>query len=317
MDDDFHPSARAVSELLHAEVGYLLRQADIPVLHLKGPTVVLWLYEDGERTWGDVDVLVPPSQVEAALETLRGAGFIERFVGVGAGSTRDHAVTMCRLEDGMPGFGPEVDLHRRFEGIGLDPEAAFEVMWRRRQPLTLAHVDVWAPDLITRALLVALNTARSQNDQSTEDLRRLLSSASNEDWSDVVALAARLDASSALRAGLGLEPSGEKVIEAHLAAVPISTEWKLRLQEAPRTALRLDELSRMTPGQRVRALAHWIVPSPAVVRMRDPRAAAGRLQLAHAYARRFGEGLRDLPSSIRARRHAARSSPGDMGKSNS
>ena len=57
-------SARAWSELLHAEVAYLLRHAGIPVLHIKGPTVALWLYDEGERPWGDVDILVPPSRLD-------------------------------------------------------------------------------------------------------------------------------------------------------------------------------------------------------------------------------------------------------------
>lgn len=36
-------SARAWSELLHAEVGTLLRLAGVPCLHIKGPTVATWL----------------------------------------------------------------------------------------------------------------------------------------------------------------------------------------------------------------------------------------------------------------------------------
>ena len=35
-------SARAWSELLHAEVGTLLRLAGVPCLHIKGPTVATW-----------------------------------------------------------------------------------------------------------------------------------------------------------------------------------------------------------------------------------------------------------------------------------
>ena len=45
-------SARAWSELLHAEVGTLLRLAGVPCLHIKGPTVATWLYDEGERAVG-------------------------------------------------------------------------------------------------------------------------------------------------------------------------------------------------------------------------------------------------------------------------
>src|SRR6187401_2757075 len=74
-------SARAWSELLHAQVAYLMRSAGIPALHIKGPTVALWLYDEGERPWGDVDILVPPSRMEDALELLLSSGFDERFPG--------------------------------------------------------------------------------------------------------------------------------------------------------------------------------------------------------------------------------------------
>ena len=82
-------SARAWSELLHAQVAYLMRSAGIPALHIKGPTVALWLYDEGERVWGDVDILVPPSQIEDALEVLLCAGFDERFPGVTRRTTTD------------------------------------------------------------------------------------------------------------------------------------------------------------------------------------------------------------------------------------
>ena len=75
MNEPFRSSARTTSELLHAEVAYLMREADIPVLHIKGPTVAQWLYTDGERSWGDVDVLVPRELLHDALEVLRRAGF--------------------------------------------------------------------------------------------------------------------------------------------------------------------------------------------------------------------------------------------------
>lgn len=302
-------SARAWSELLHAEVGHVLAEAGIPCLHIKGPTVALWLYEPGERQWGDVDVLVPPSRMHEALAELASRGMVEVFPGVNRHTTTDHAVTVARREPS--GLVAEVDVHDRFPGLDGNGEQVFGELWRRREPASLGHVEVWFPDLPTRALLVALNTARAGSAQSLDDLARLVAAAEPQDWEDVIALARRVQALPALRAGLELDAGGRDVVAATaLAEVRVSAEWRLRLAGAPRTALRLDELRRLTWTRRCAMVLGWLFPPPAVVRMRDPSAGPGGSQLVLAYIRRFGDGMRAVPPSLRAldeqRRQGAR-----------
>lgn len=295
------PSSRAWTELLHAEVAHLLREAGIPVLHIKGPTVALWLYEEGERPWGDVDVLVPPSRMHEALAVLGQHGLGERYAGVNRHTTDDHAVTLARSD---PDIGAdEVDVHDRFPGIQLDPERAFALLWRRREPAQLAHSAVWFPDLTSRAVIVALNTARSGTSPRTlADLDRLLA-ASDVDWEDVVALAGRLHALPAVRAGLELHPAGRALVAGtELAGVQVTREWLLRLSGAPRTALRLDELAALPWPARLPAVLRWLFPPVAVLRMRDPRAAGGKIAVTSAYVRRLGDGLRAVPASLRGLR---------------
>src|SRR5689334_11774509 len=207
-------TARAWSELLHAQVAYQLRRADIPVLHIKGPTVALWLYTDeDDRPWGDVDVLVPPDAADEAREVLLAGGLVERFPGVTRTTSGDHAVTLAHVDPDHPGdVFSEVDLHHRFEGIGLHPEAAFAELWRRREPARLGGQEVWFPDLPSRALLVALNTARSDSPKARGDLERLVRSATDPDWRTVIALARRVDALPALRAGLECDERGRAVV---------------------------------------------------------------------------------------------------------
>ena len=298
--DQARPSSRAWTELLHAEVAYLLRTAGIDVLHIKGPTVAMWLYGDGERPWGDVDVLVAPSRLQEAIAVLAERGLVERYPGVNHLTTEDHAVTVARTDPAI-GFD-EVDVHHRFPGIDADPERAFLELWRRREPDQLAHTDVWFPDFTSRALLVALNTARSPGSvKALGDLGRLFDDRAGVEWDLVVDLARRIDALPALRAGLELDPSGAAVVTANgLDAVAVNPEWQLRLAGAPRTALRLDELRRLPWARRPGAVGRWLLPSPAVIRMRDPRASAGRAALAGAYLRRLRDGVRDLPGSLRA-----------------
>jgi len=295
-------SARAWSELLHAQVAYLMRSAGIPALHIKGPTVALWLYDEGERPWGDVDILVPPSRMEDALELLLSSGFDERFPGVTRQTTTDHAITLVHNPPGDPGSaGAEVDVHDRFVGIDADPEWVFDQLWRRREPDQLGHIDVWFPDIATRALLIALNTARSDTPKAREDLARLIRTGDPEDWDEVVWLAGRVQALPALRAGLEVDPAGAEIVRAtRLSDVEVSPEWALRRAGAPRTALRLEELGRIPWSRRPGVLARWLFPSPAIIRMRDPAAAGNIFRLVGGYLRRLRDGLQAALPSVRA-----------------
>lgn len=292
-------SNAAWTSLLHAEVAYLLGNAGIPVLHIKGPTVAQWLYDAGERDWGDVDILVAPSRVHDALRVLHEHGFVERYAGVGREATTDHAVCVYRTD---PDVGvDEVDVHDRFPGIDGQAEEAFGELWRRREPAQLAHTDVWFPDLPSRALLVVLNSARTASAKATEDLARV--TRADVDWELVVQLADRISALPALRAGLELDDAGRAIVSAtRLADVAVSSEWRLRIEGASRTALRIDELRRMSWPRRVRAVARWLFPAPAVLRMRDPRIGSGPIRVGLGYVRRIGDGLRALPESARALR---------------
>jgi hypothetical protein len=292
-------SQRAWVELLHAEVAYILREAGVRCLHIKGPTVVKWLYAEDGRHWGDVDILVSPAEMGEAIAALAERGFSERFTGVNRQTTEDHAITVRRTD---PAIGlDEVDVHDRFPGLDADPDRAFELLWRRREPDELAHTPVWFPDWTSRALICILNTARTRDSaQAMGDLERLVS-CPDVWWDDVVYLGRQLGALPAVRVGLELLPAGVDIVAGTaLAEVPPSREWQLRVEGAPRTAVRLDQLRRTPPLARAALIARWLVPSPAVMRMREGDRISGHLSLAQAYGRRLAEGTRSLPASLRA-----------------
>lgn len=296
-------SGSAWTDLLHAEVAFLLREAGLAVLHIKGPTLAQWLYDDGTRPAGDVDVLVSPAQVDTALEILRLHGFVERFEGVDRAATTDHAVAMYRPDE-QTGHD-EVDVHSSFPGLDADPARTFDELWRRRELAQLAHTDVWFPDRAGVALLTVLNTARSRTPKTLEDLRRLL--ASDVEWDLVVALAARLGAAGGLRAGLELDPDGPAVVATTpLADVTVSREWRLRIDDAPRTALRLDELGALPWHRKAESVGRWLFPPPAVLRMRDPQVGHGIGPVAVAYLRRVGQGIAGFPTALQMLRRARR-----------
>lgn len=291
-------SANPWSELLHAEVAHLLDQAGVRTLHIKGPTVVTWLYGEEPRNYGDVDILVDPAGVDRALAATLEHGWRYRYRDVDHWVTGDHATTIERIDALGESTGEEIDVHLRFEGIDLDPVAAFEILWRRREPITLGHHEVWAPDLTSRAILIILNVGRMASEGSIKDLALLIDRLTDPDWREVVALARRLEALPALTVGLMQSPEGAECAHRYLDESLISPQWRLRQEHAPRTALRLEEFSRIPWSQRPGILARWVVPHPAVMRMRNP-AALTNPQLAKAYFARWGEGLRGLPASLR------------------
>ena len=83
------------------------------------------LYDEGERNWGDVDILLPPSGMDRALEVLLASGFSHRDPGLRWRTSEDHALTLWHDPDGTAAHGAaaEVDVHHRFQGMEGDPSA--------------------------------------------------------------------------------------------------------------------------------------------------------------------------------------------------
>lgn len=304
-------SSAAGNDLIRAWVSDVLDEAGVRALHVKGVTVERWLYADGSRRQGDVDVLVSPADFGVAVEALLAAGAVEAFRGVNHRTTEDHAVAVVMDSPGLQG---EIDVHRRMPGLAPDPSTAFEEFWRCREQDSFAARRCWVPDLPTRALVLLATVAREATGPATEDLRRLVEQADADDWDLVLHLARRVHALPTVRAGLSRLPEGEALIETlGLSEVAASAEWELRLQGADRTAVRLAELSAMDVRQRIRALAQWVAPAPGIIRMRDPRARDGRTALGLAYLRRWRDSAQRLRPSLAAyadaRRSASRGRP--------
>ena len=304
---EVHPvSSRAWMEVLHAEVGTRLAAAGVPCLHIKGPTVATWLYEPGERSWGDVDILVPPHRMDDALEVLLASGFSYRHPGVHWRTSEDHALTLWHdpRGDARHKVTAEVDVHHRFLGIDADPERAFAELWRRREPARLAELDVWFPDLTSRALIVVLNVARDPHGvKAPTDLRRLLAATPDDEWKRTIALARRIGALEALRAGLETADTGRELVSrTSLADVSVSAAVRLRAEGSSRTAVRLEELRTFGTLKKIRMVVGWVVPSPAVIRMREPTAAGSPWRMARAYLERYRQGARELAAAVRAKR---------------
>lgn len=292
-------------QLLHAEIGWALEQAGVDSLLIKGVSTSRWLSAAaGDRSPADVDVLVAPSSARRAEGVLLSRGFHHVHAGTRPGETAAHSRVYRRSDPDLGGH--EVDLHLTLPGSdGLAPpdvSQAWDAVWGRRVREQVAGVDVWFPDVSTRALLVANQAARDGvGSRATADLVRALAVLPVDGWIDVAALARTCGLAASVRAGLEAVPSGAEVALL-LADVPVPAYWRLRAAGAHRSATRLVDLQELSWPARAREVARIVLPSSASMRLRDPEL-AGRgpvgLGLAGAHLHRWGQGLASLPRSVR------------------
>lgn len=159
--------------LAHAAVQHLARAVGVHVLHIKGPALDATLRHP-DRRFSDADVLVRPAHVERMLAALEGHGWT-RVIDFRNSSAFEHSTELTH-----EGWG-NLDLHRLIPGLGLEPEEAFERLWRGRRVGTLAGRPCAVPDLADQALVLLLHAARSPGEvKGQRDITTAWSEASAE-----------------------------------------------------------------------------------------------------------------------------------------
>jgi hypothetical protein len=307
MDTRVAVSNRAWLELLHAEACWALRQANVHAMIIKGPSIAEWLYPDEPRESVDADLLIDPAHWDDALEALHQMGFEDSLERFKDGEAPEHSVTLIRTD---PHVGRHsVDLHRYFPGLDADPGDSFSALLDRRVIACQAGVDVWFPDLPSRALIIALHAARDPWSLKTaEDLRRAWHQLTRRQKDELAELAVELSAQPALRAGLETLPETTGAVEdLGLGDIEVPAYWALRGQKASGTAIHIQQVSGLPWHRRPTAAIRWLFPSPALMRVRDPQLKEGAIPLTSAYVSRLSSGIRALPQAIRDVRRAGRS----------
>lgn len=232
--------------LTHATLQAIADEASIDLLHIKGPALDAALRptrpssdpdaEEGEtesvpRMSTDADVLVRPSQVDAFMDALDRHGWtiITHFA---TGSAFEHAATLWHTELGY------VDVHRRFPGITVSPAEAFEHFQSRRQPMQIAHRQVWVPCVDDQRLLLVLHAARGGG-LADSDVQLVWVNATEEVRERTRAIAAQLDAEVALAAATGQledysdDPTYELWKLFSLGNSSRLAEWRARIKAEP------------------------------------------------------------------------------------
>lgn len=221
----------------HAVVQVLADQRGVDVLHIKGPAIDPGL-TSATRAGTDADVLVRPSQAAVLVETLRARGW-RPYTGFETGSPFQHAVT---LKHELWGYA---DIHRVFPGVTVEPESAFERLWRERATKEIAGVRCPVPSIAGQVMVLVLNAARPGG-HGTEDLETAWTPASPELEHEVRALVDELGAEVAFAAATGdlerfRDHRGYDLWRVVSQGGTRIEEWRARVKAAPsrREALRL------------------------------------------------------------------------------
>ena len=140
--------------MAHAAVQFTLQAAGIPALHVKGPALSPQVAWPGREST-DTDVLIPKSRAAECLNVLANHGWAleTRFEN---SSAFEHS---ANLHHEIWGY---LDLHRIMPGFGIDPDEAFEILWRDHEMTEIAGVPCAVPTLPGQILVVLLHAGRSR-----------------------------------------------------------------------------------------------------------------------------------------------------------
>ena len=294
----------------HASLQALAEDHGIDLLHIKGPAVddsLLAVHESAgsspddptaadalgapspgvARRSIDADVLVRPAHVDALLAAMQRHGWTMKYR-FEDGSAFEHAATMVH-----PVLAP-VDVHRRFPGLGVDVDAAFDRLWGERHVTDIAGMPCPVPSVTAQRLVLIVHAARGGS-LDHPDILRSWTTASQAERGAVQSLASDLGAEVALAAGTGRldEYAGARGYELWLALSSgersLVRMWVARVRAAP------------TRRAALRTAVRLLVPNPHRMETTLGRRPTAR-ELSRAYVGRARWGMREIRSSVRAGR---------------
>ncbi len=188
---DFVQSCRNI-HMMHVlkRIAARFNEADIPLLALKGAALNLTIYEHAdERPMGDLDLLVKPEQVEAALALLEELGCFRREPLV--------------REDFFPRFYHEIeyaagsiypvkiDLHvRPFRPLRYAQLVPSDALWQRAEPVQFGQATVQIPAADDMLIHLAAHCAIHGNPRRMwlQDIKRWADARGADiDWSRFLA----------------------------------------------------------------------------------------------------------------------------------
>lgn len=228
----------------HAALQVVADQAGADVLHIKGVAVDP-AFAPHRRAGTDADVLVRPAHLRILLDAMEAAGW-ERLSSFDSGSPFGHAATYAH-----PHWG-HADVHRWFPGIGLDPAAAFDLLWSEWERRDLAGVACPVPSPAAHSTLLLLNAARGGGlNLRALDIEALWTHADQTRRDEILALVTELDAHVAFAAATGGLERFREAPDYDLWRIARDggtrvAEWRARIKATPRWQDRVRLAARAT-----------------------------------------------------------------------
>ncbi|WP_251454305.1 nucleotidyltransferase family protein [Microbacterium sp. Marseille-Q6648] len=256
----------------------------LDLLHIKGDAVDLSL-RPHPTPGTDIDVLVRPRHLSGFDAALRAEGW-RVYTTFAYGSPFEHAQTYTHELWGY------LDVHRFFPGVGLDPDHAFDRLWRTRGSMDFGGVSCPVPSVPAQAAILVLNAARSRPG-SRADVDRLWRRADAATRASIEREVSALDAHVALAAATGGLRTYRSARDYHLWRVVSEggsrlEEWWGRLRAADSLGARARIVVR-APLVNVPHLEHELGrrPTPGeIVREFFARPARGAIELVRRLTRR-------------------------------
>lgn len=186
-------------------VSQLFESNNIPLISFKGPLLATRAYGNiALRQFNDLDVLVPPSYLDKAIELLISAGYIPK-TDLRWFERKDWYLT--RKKDVI--FVDEnseyiVELHWKLSGAHFAYPVEIDRLWKNLETSKLAGVDVNVLHFNDLFIYLCLHGARHSWERLSWicDLNELITSRSEIDWKEINQDAKRLGCENIL--GLGL-----------------------------------------------------------------------------------------------------------------
>ncbi len=271
---------------LAAGTADLLTRAGIDCVLLKGPATAARLLGErrDERLYSDVDLLVSPDQFAATEHLLAENGYRPRVVGL-----RDSEWCWHERPWRAPQVDLTVDLHRGFAGV-RDPTAFWTAVWAERDHLDVAGELVAVPGPVAAALIVALHAANPgpSRHKPLNDLVQARAVVEQQVWAAAAELARQVDAEPACRTGLELLPGGAAFADQLGLTRHVAASTRLTGRQSSQLSVSLATVLEMPSAATLTGyVGRKLLPSPALLRMRDPRIGPGRPALVLGYLRRW------------------------------
>jgi hypothetical protein len=271
---------RDVLDVVTAEVvSVMIRRRILPIL-LKGPALARWLYDDTERYYGDIDLLIDLVDITGAERVLSEVGFTYIH-------EDSHSRVWRRERDDVV-----VELHFDLIGTGPASQPIYRTLSEGTELIQVGGADVQILSPPARAMHVALHAVQDglYKQKPLEDLDRAVRKVSEKEWRAAVDVAERLDAVSAMSAGLRLTTAGAQL--ASELTLPTDQTMETMLRSLPRRD-GLDGFVKLmnTHGIRARCklLLSELFPTRQFMRATSPIANQGRVGLLLAYIARPGK----------------------------